>query len=300
MIKAFLSYSHDSEEHIAWVEKLATSLQSIGLSVLLDKWHLKFGDDINHFMESSIAEADVVLVVCTPEYISKSGSRSGGVGYESVIISSELLGNQQSIKFIPILRKCNTDFPKLPVFLGNRLYVDMTEGDGFGKYFDRLSSQLKKLQSNKFDIVSSHKKLASGRVQGGVDGPHWVPNQCEIPINILELMGVTNEGLINIEIQDFADLFKNNGFWYASATSAEDSPNYEILTRHAKLLIEAAGVKDHALGALCIAISAPETLTVGDMQTTLKYFESLSSASASIMVTTMFQQSGARISLAFQ
>jgi len=300
MIKAFLSYSHDSDEHIAWVEKFAQSLQSIGLSILLDKWHLKFGDDINQFMESSIAEADVVLVICTPEYITKSNSRRGGVGYESVIISSELSGNQHSIKFIPVLRKFKDSVPKLPVFLGNRLYVDMTENEGFGKHYGRLITQLKKLQSNTLKITSSDNKRANGRPQGHLEGPHWVPNQGDIPKNILELMNINNQGLINLEVEDFTELFGKRGFWYACATTEDAVPNYRILTRHVGLQIEAAGIEANNLIALCIAISSPETLTIGDIEGVMEYFETLSASNASIMISSAFQLSGARISLAFQ
>lgn len=299
MAKAFLSYSHDTDEHVAWVERLAKSLELLGLSVIFDKWHLKFGSDINQFMESSIAEADVVLVVCTPGYISKSNLRRGGVGYESVIISSELLGNQQSIKFIPILRKCHDSVPKLPTFLGNRLYVDMTEGDGYGKEYARLMEQLSKLQSHALEILSTSKQ-AVDHLQGAWEGPYRVANQGCIPANILELMGIANEGLVNLELEDFKELFGEDGFWYASVTTGELSPNYEILAEHAGLQVEAAGINSNSLGAIGIAISAPESLSLEDLQMVMAKFEKYSNSDASILVTTMFQESGARISLAFQ
>lgn len=300
MIKIFLSYSHDSKEHIVWVEDLAKSLQSIGFLVLLDKWHLGFGQDVNQFMEISIAESDVVFVVCTPQYVDKSNSRRGGVGYESVIISSELSGDQQSQKFIPILRKCLPDVPRLPIFLGNRLYADMSDGNGFGKDYKRLTEQLKKLQANTLVVPSATQAPFSGRMQLNLEGPHWLPNQGEIPANIFELMGVTNQGLINVQLDDFIELFGQNGFWYASATSEESSPRYEYLARHAGLQIEATGVMPYSLRAICIAVSAPEAFTLDDLHTILKHFENLASNTASVMVTSAIQRSGARISLAFQ
>lgn len=299
MIKAFLSYSHDSDEHIAWVERLATSLQAIGLDVLLDRWHLNFGQDVNQFMEASIAEADIVLVVCTPAYITKSNSRRGGVGYESVIISSELSADQQSIKFIPILRSSNS-LPRLPAFLGNRLYVDMTEEDGFGRHYALLINQLQKFQTNALLLTQSTHESDHDRTQLILDGPHWVANQGNIPKDIFKLMGITTQGLINVEVEDFVELFGIDGFWHTSATTTETIPNYEILARHAAIQIEAANVKAHSIHALNIAISAPMTVKLSDIDTILSHFENLTSGNATILLTSVFQQTGARISLAFQ
>ncbi|TON86748.1 hypothetical protein CGH50_21300, partial [Vibrio parahaemolyticus] len=36
--KVFFSYSHDSEEHKAWVLALATRLEENGVAVTLDQW----------------------------------------------------------------------------------------------------------------------------------------------------------------------------------------------------------------------------------------------------------------------
>ena len=52
--KVFISYSHDSESHKAWVLKLATDLRDHGVDAILDEWDLKLGEDIVKFMEDSV------------------------------------------------------------------------------------------------------------------------------------------------------------------------------------------------------------------------------------------------------
>ncbi len=41
--KVFISYSHDSEEHKAWVADLARFLISNGIDVVIDAWNLRRG-----------------------------------------------------------------------------------------------------------------------------------------------------------------------------------------------------------------------------------------------------------------
>ena len=60
--KAFISYSHDSQEHKKWVLDFATRLRNNGVDAALDQWDLKPGDDLPHFMERGLASADRVLM----------------------------------------------------------------------------------------------------------------------------------------------------------------------------------------------------------------------------------------------
>jgi len=101
----FISYSWDSESLKEWVLQFATRLQEKGgAKVILDRWYLRPGMDRTHFMESNIKASDFVLVVCTPDYAAKSNARSGGVGYEAMIITAQLAHQVLQSKFIPVLR----------------------------------------------------------------------------------------------------------------------------------------------------------------------------------------------------
>lgn len=56
--KLFISYSHDSEDHKAWVSKLATRLEQNGVHVIFDQWDITLGSDLTLFMEQGLTTAD--------------------------------------------------------------------------------------------------------------------------------------------------------------------------------------------------------------------------------------------------
>jgi hypothetical protein len=122
---AFISYSWESEAHRAWVRQLAEKLRSQGVRVILDQWELGVGGDRTHFMESNIVASDFVLVVCTPQYATKSNKRDGGVGYEAMIITGQLAQRVLQDKFIPVLRLGNFDDSAVPVWLQSKIGVDL-------------------------------------------------------------------------------------------------------------------------------------------------------------------------------
>jgi hypothetical protein len=100
----FISYAWESEELKRWVLEFAKHLRSKGVDVTLDQWHLGLGDNRFQFMERSVTRSEFVLVICTPTYAERSEERSGGVGYESNIITSRIAEKAGKQKFIPVLR----------------------------------------------------------------------------------------------------------------------------------------------------------------------------------------------------
>jgi TIR domain len=126
--RAFISYSHDSPAHKAWVLKLASDLRAVGVDIVLDQWDLVPGQDVSLFMQKGIAEADRVVLICSASYVSKSEVGAGGVGFERLIVTAEVVQSIDTTKFIPILRG-GTPAKKLPIFLSPRLYIDF-EDDG--------------------------------------------------------------------------------------------------------------------------------------------------------------------------
>ena len=97
----FISYWYDSPAHKQWVLKVATDLVERGIEVIIDEWDLSLGQDVAAFMESSISRADRVLLVCTPDYVAKADEGRGGVGYERLIVSAEVVERIHTKKFIP-------------------------------------------------------------------------------------------------------------------------------------------------------------------------------------------------------
>jgi hypothetical protein len=85
----FVSYSHDDLDHKRWVLALATRLRKSGIDVTLDQWDLDAGDDLGSFMTNNLANADRVLMICTPNYVEKANEGKGGVGVERMILTAE-------------------------------------------------------------------------------------------------------------------------------------------------------------------------------------------------------------------
>ena len=141
--KVFISYSHDSDEHKKWVLNLATKLRRHGVEVTLDQWNLRIGQDLRFFMEQGINSAKLVLCICSKNYVEKSNNGNGGTGYESMILTQELLRNVNTDYIIPIIRN-NTTNQKLPICLGTKLYIDFEEDD---KFYDRYRELIERIYS---------------------------------------------------------------------------------------------------------------------------------------------------------
>ena len=134
--KVFISYSHDSLEHKKWVNELATRLRNNGIDAILDQWELQPGDDLPQFMETHLANADRVMMVCSEPYVLKANKGQGGVGYEKMIITSSLIKNIDANKVIPIIRQSGTN--DIPTFLKTKLYINFSKKDDYEYSFDEL------------------------------------------------------------------------------------------------------------------------------------------------------------------
>ena len=139
--KVFISYSHDSPEHKRWVSELATRLRHNGIDAILDQWDFGTGDDITLFMESGLKNSDRVLVICTDTYVSKANAGEGGVGYERMIVTAQLIQNLGTNKFIPVIRQASGE-EKTPIFLATRMYIDLRDESQFETEFNKLLHEL--------------------------------------------------------------------------------------------------------------------------------------------------------------
>jgi hypothetical protein len=133
-----ISYCQEDDSHNEWVLDLADKLTiDGGVHVLLDRYELRAGRSMTHFMERAISTADKVILVMTPKYKEKADSRAGGVGYEYSIISQEIYEKQDSGKFIPVVRK-GTYANASPVFLKSILSHIMSDDAKFDETFVEL------------------------------------------------------------------------------------------------------------------------------------------------------------------
>lgn len=134
--KAFISYSHDTLEHKKWVLELASRLRNNGIDAILDQFELQPGDDVPHFMEKNLVSADKILMICTDKYVAKANAGEGGVGYEKMIITSNLLKKIDENKIIPIIRQDTSS--DVPIFLRSKLYINFSKLDDFEFSYDEL------------------------------------------------------------------------------------------------------------------------------------------------------------------
>jgi hypothetical protein len=134
--KVFISYSHDSIEHKKWILSLAIRLRNNGIDAILDQFELKPGDDIPSFMEKYLSNCNKILMVCTENYVSKANTGTGGVGYEKMIITSNLMKNIDENKIIPIIRQLNPS--NVPTFLKTKLHINFHNDSDFEFSYDEL------------------------------------------------------------------------------------------------------------------------------------------------------------------
>jgi hypothetical protein len=140
----FISYSHDSKDHKAWVAALANRLRDKGVEVLLDQFDVEPGDNIPQFMNDSVRNADRVLMICTDTYVRKGNDGKGGAGYEALIVTAELIQDLGKNKFISIIRQ-DGGRADVPICLGGRSYINLSDGPDSEPAFQQLLKTLHKV-----------------------------------------------------------------------------------------------------------------------------------------------------------
>lgn len=136
--KIFISYSWSSDKLVL---DLAKRLVSHGVDVVLDKWELREGQDKYAFMERSVNDPEItkVLIICDKAYAQKANDRTGGVGDETVIISSEIYGNMRQEKFIPVIAERDEDGePYVPAYIKTRIYINLSDPDTYEEEYEKL------------------------------------------------------------------------------------------------------------------------------------------------------------------
>lgn len=134
MSKVFVSYSWSLAGSLAFVDKLSNELEKNGVEVIVDRKYLQPGMDKYVFMEQMIVNPEIckVLIIIDPTYTKKANARAGGVGQEVQMMTNYLYNDVYQTKFIPIIaEKESTKDAELPVFLSNRLFIDMSSQSNF-------------------------------------------------------------------------------------------------------------------------------------------------------------------------
>lgn len=74
-------------------------------------------------MEAGLSNVNMVLCICSEEYVKKVENGYGGAGYEGMIMTQQLLtdSNQQ---FIMLIVRNNSSNQKVPKAFGSKTYID--------------------------------------------------------------------------------------------------------------------------------------------------------------------------------
>ncbi len=80
-------------------------------------------------------------MVCSGDYVRKAEGGVGGVGFERLIVTSEVVQSIDTIKFIPAIRNNNSK-ATVPSFLGPRFYVDFRNDHEYQDKLEELARHI--------------------------------------------------------------------------------------------------------------------------------------------------------------
>lgn len=167
--KVFISYAWGSEDYQMKVLAFATALCGDGIEVLLDKWQIAAGNDMNNFMEKSVNDPSVtnVLILLDENYAEKANKRTGGVGTETQIISQQVYASVEQTKFIPVVFERNAAGEVCkPTYLQSRLHFDLSREDSYNSEYQNLVRTLYGIE------IYKHPKTGAR--------PSWVDDQISV------------------------------------------------------------------------------------------------------------------------
>jgi hypothetical protein len=107
--KVFISYSHDSQEHVDRVLALSNQLRAEGVDCHIDQYEMSPPEGWPRWMLNQIEESDFVLVICTQKYYDRfvykeEPGKGQGAKWEGTIITQKIYDfESHNTKFVPVL-----------------------------------------------------------------------------------------------------------------------------------------------------------------------------------------------------
>jgi SEFIR domain len=144
--KVFISYSHDSPDHVDRVLSLANRLRAEGIDCHIDQYETSPSEGWPRWMMNHTEAATFILVVCTETYnLRFRGKNRDGKGlgakWEGAIITQEIYEAEfNNSKFIPVLFSPE-DIAHIPTPLRSATYYDLSADGGYESLYRRLSKQ---------------------------------------------------------------------------------------------------------------------------------------------------------------
>jgi hypothetical protein len=143
----FISYSHDSDAHRAWVLALSERLRTDGIETLLDRYvNGSPPQGWPRWMLDGLDEAGAVLVVCTETYYRRfrghgEPGKGKGADWEGAIITQEIYdARSRTLKFVPVLF-APEDEKFIPEPLRGVAYYTLTSESAYQSLYDFVLEQ---------------------------------------------------------------------------------------------------------------------------------------------------------------
>lgn len=205
----FISYSHDDLQHKEWVHALIRKLNKYGVKTISDM-NFPLGGNLMLMMNQALATSYKVLVICTDNYNKKANSAVGGAGYESHIASAMIMANQNTTKFIPIIRNVNSE-TKTPTSLLGRNYLDMSDEKNFNSSFISL---VRELTGNDISREISHEKF-EGYTSTSYFDMRLKQSFPDAPINqLMRIDGKEAVDRLDFLFSDYKEFTNNDYIWW--------------------------------------------------------------------------------------
>jgi hypothetical protein len=220
VIKVFISYSWDSEEHQKKVLGLAQALRDDGIDCMIDQFVLS-PDNWDRWMLDQIDESDFVLIVCSERYYQRYRGREEinkglGVTWESTLIMERVYNSQgKNGKFYPVFFTSpnreiipdgiRTSFYDLSGHDLSNLETDPNrlENDGDYKELYRLLTNQPSILPKK---IGSLKKLEPLQRQSESSTASFSQNTCSSTFAVLEIDSkLLQKNLENLQKQGTAE-----------------------------------------------------------------------------------------------
>jgi len=144
--RVFISYSHDSHEHLDRVLVLSDRLRADGIDCHIDQYEESPAEGWPRWMVNQIEDAEFVLVVCTENYERRFRGKEEpgkglGVKWEGAIVTQEIYeAEAKNTVFIPVLFSPHSSASISVVLRGVACYELYTSA-GYDLLYRRLTHQ---------------------------------------------------------------------------------------------------------------------------------------------------------------
>lgn len=141
--KVFISYSHDSQAHMDWVDRLCNKLRSEGgANATIDKYAIEELNNWNQLMIDGFTNSDKVVIVLTKKYKSKADKIDSGTGFE-VFLSTNIIRNSKKSKKLIFIKKGIGSFSEAtPCQFEGYNAIDFSDEQKFNENFNQLVAKI--------------------------------------------------------------------------------------------------------------------------------------------------------------